>query len=206
VAAFGNAHEREAFRAAEGVQSKDRVFLVSGKLEPRKRPADAIEALARTEAKNTHVWFLGSGLLSDSLKARVSELGLDGRVRFWGFQNQTQMPRVLQAADVCLHPSQLDPWPYSVLECALSGQALLLSDRTGSYPDLVTSMGGGETFACGDINDMALKMSRFTDDEAMLQNHKANLSCKLGSYTEAAFSDIFESAVRSLMFSSSAGR
>jgi glycosyltransferase involved in cell wall biosynthesis len=199
AAAFSGGAEREAFRTAEGVQSGDCVFLVSGKLELRKRPKDAIEALARMEAKNAHVWFLGSGVLEEELKVYAARLGVGKRVRFWGFQNQTQMPRILQAADVCLHLSQIDPWPYSVLECALSGQALLLSDRTGSYPDLVGAAGGGLTFPCGDLDALAVRMSGLAGDPAKVLSFKEKLRVELDRYTEDVFCGIFEQAVNEMV-------
>ena len=199
AAAFSGGAEREAFRTAEGVQSGDCVFLVSGKLELRKRPKDAIEALARMEAKNAHVWFLGSGVLEEELKVHAARLGVGKRVRFWGFQNQTQMPRILQAADVCLHLSQIDPWPYSVLECALSGQALLLSDRTGSYPDLVGAAGGGLTFPCGNLDALAVRMSGLAGDPAKVLSFKEKLRVELDHYTEDVFCGIFEQAVNEMV-------
>ncbi len=144
------------------------------------------------------LWFVGSGILEASLRSRAAELGIQERVHFWGFQNQTQLPRILQAADVCVHPSEMDPWPYSVLECALSGQALLLSDRTGSHPDLVGAVGGGITFSCGDVDDLASKMNQLCTEDAMLRRFQDNLHAKLNAYTEAVFCEIFEDVIRNL--------
>ena len=189
---------RDKFRADLGIHPHDRVFVVSGKLDPRKRPQDALEALATVKDARGRLWFVGSGILEHSLRARAAELGIQERVHFWGFQNQTQLPRILQAADVCVHPSEFDPWPYSVLECALSGQVLLLSDRTGSHPDLVGAVGGGMTFSCGDVDDLASKMSQLCSDDAMLRRFQDHLHTKLNAYTEAVFCEIFEGVIRKL--------
>lgn len=190
---------RNKFREDLGIQPHDRVFVVSGKLDPRKRPHDALEALAKVPDPRGRLWFVGSGSLEASLRAKAAELGIHERVHFWGFQNQTQLPRILQAADVCVHPSERDPWPYSVLECALSGQVLLLSDRTGSHPDLVGAVGGGITFSCGDVDDLANKMNQLCTEDAMLRQFQDNLHAKLNAYTEVVFCEIFEGVVRNLV-------
>lgn len=198
-AAFPTFEERTSFRSSLGVQGDDCVFLVSGKLEHRKRPHDALAALAVLKVSSAKLWFVGSGVLSDELQGQATEFGITPQVRFWGFQNQTRLPKILQAADVCLHLSEHDPWPYSVLECALSGQALLLSDRTGSHPDLINRIRGGMTFCCGDIRDLAEKMRLFCSDKCMLQNYQNQLRQLLGSYTEVKFCEIVENVILNLL-------
>lgn len=200
---FDSPEERQSFRATLGIQPQDVVFLVSGKLEPRKRPTDALRALSHCGDIRAKLWLVGSGQLSVELDLLKTELCLEDRVKFWGFQNQTQLPKILQAADVCLHLSEHDPWPYSVLECAISGQSLLLSDKTGSHPDLITNEQQGMTFRCGDIVDLAAKIKLLCSDTTLRNAQRANIQGVVACYVEETFCDILEGVVQSPLTPSS---
>jgi glycosyltransferase involved in cell wall biosynthesis len=193
---FASPAERQAFRSQTGAEVQDTVFVVSGKLDPRKRPQDAVEVLNRLRGLPCRVWFLGSGVLESSLKQLADSLGVAERTYWWGFRNQSELPQILQAADVLLHPSQQDPWPYSVLEGAMCGLALLLSDQTGSHPDLIGSGGAGLTFRCGDLDDMARTMRLASTNIERLSAWRA-AAIRVGlDHTETRFCEIFEQALQ----------
>ena len=199
TSAFADQEERRNVRLQGRAGDDDVVFVVSGKLDPRKRPADALMALKRLNDGRCRVWFLGSGPLETELRALAVSLGVDDRVCWWGFRNQTEMPRILQAADVLLHLSERDPWPYSVLEGAMSGLALLLSDCTGSHPDLIQAAGAGETFICGNIEDLQKKMSSFLENPSVRTAYKKAALVESRRYSEASFCDIFEKTTTRLV-------
>lgn len=196
--AFSSPTEREVFRGEQGAQPGDVIFVVSGKLEARKRPADAIEALARCGTDSARLWFLGSGPLEKELVEHARARRLEGRISLLGFRNQSDMPRVLQAADVLLHPSERDPWPYSVLEGAISGLALLLSDRVGSHPDWIAGAEAGWLFPCGNVDQLAKLMGRFATELDELAKFKAAAARAGQNYTESNFCERFEGVVRVL--------
>ncbi len=198
AAAFTTDRDRNEFRAAHGVGPADVVFLVAGKLETRKRPGDAIKALASCGSDAARLWFVGSGPLRDELVALAQEEKVQDRITWFGFKNQSEMPAVLQAADVLLHPSQHDPWPYSVLEGAASSLALLLSDRVGSHPDLISNAGAGLTFRCGDIEDIARQMNFIARHGETRIEFRTSARIAAARYTEAAFCQRFEDVVASL--------
>lgn len=190
---FVSKEERQAFRAQAGVSEGDVVFLVSGKLDARKRPQDAVAVLAKADDARCKVWFLGSGPMEAELKASAENAGVADRINWWGFRNQTEIPRILQAADALLHPSQQDPWPYSVLEGAMCGLALVLSDQTGSYPDLVTKGGAGLIFECGNLESMAAAMKQMAEDDRRQSFREAALRVS-EEYTEARGCEVIEAA------------
>lgn len=190
--AFLTAYEREAFRSAQGASPSDVVFVVSGKLESRKRPGDAIEALSHPSLGNARLWFLGSGPLEPELRALARTSDVEARITWLGFRNQSEVPPVLQGADVLLHTSAWDPWPYSVLEGAISGLALLLSDRVGSHPDWVGAAGAGTVFRCGDIDDLVRAMRLMIDDRAARTSFQEAATKEAERYTETEFCRRFE--------------
>jgi glycosyltransferase involved in cell wall biosynthesis len=193
--AFSSTEERLKFREVHGARGDDVVFLVSGKLISRKRPADAIRALNQSREARTHLWFLGSGPLEDDLKRLTAELGLNDRVEFWGFKNQTEMPSILQAADVMVHPSEHDPWPYAVLEGAHSGLALLLSDCTGSCVDWIDRYRAGLSFRCRDVDSLASAMRAAATDQDKRRAWQKSAREVAQVHTETKFCEILEQAV-----------
>jgi glycosyltransferase involved in cell wall biosynthesis len=193
--AFADLQAREQFRRMIGSGAGETVFVVSGKLERRKRPQDALYAMARLQQTSSRLWFLGSGDMQQELHDIAERLGVTDRIFWWGFRNQSEMPRILQAADVLLHLSEFDPWPYSVLEGAMSGLALLVSDRTGSVPDLIDRASGGLKFACGDIEDLAEKMKLMATDGVARAKFRDAAIHESQRHSEAAFCEVFESAV-----------
>ncbi|HHP7245966.1 MAG TPA: glycosyltransferase family 4 protein [Elainellaceae cyanobacterium] len=195
VTAFETDASRQRFRADIGAAAHETVFVMSGKLEPRKRPSDAIRALARLTDLPIKLWFLGSGQLEAELKTLSQQLGVDDQITWLGFRNQSQIPAILQAADVLLHASQMDPWPYAILDGAISGTALLLSDRTGSYPDWMADPPAGLVFECGNVEHLAQCMTAMATDSAQLMSYRDAAKTRAADYTESTFCNIFEQAV-----------
>jgi glycosyltransferase involved in cell wall biosynthesis len=177
-----------------GAGERDCVFIVSGKLEPRKRPADALKAFASLPGTNrpARLWFLGSGPLDESLRRRASDLGVEGRVAFLGFRNQSEMPAILQAADALIHASERDPWPYSVLDAAISGLALVLSDRTGSYPDWSPEPTAARVFRCGDLAGLSAAIEELVESPDATRALGESARAKADRHRESVFCDIFE--------------
>jgi len=197
--AFRDEEARQAYRRQHGADSDDVVFVVSGKLISRKRPSDALRMLAQDPSTRIKVWFLGSGPLETELKMLAASLGVTSRVYWWGFRNQTEMPFVLQAADVLLHLSQTDRWPYSVLDGAASGLALLLSDRTGSYPDWLELPPACVIFPCGNIPELVSVAAHLAQDKPRRTELQRLAKSKSNRYTEREFSERFETAVFSVL-------
>jgi glycosyltransferase involved in cell wall biosynthesis len=193
---FPSDEARSKFRKEYGAEADDVVFVVSGKLDIRKRPADAMRALKLCEELPARLWFVGSGPLECDLKEMAGDLLLAKRVVFWGFRNQTELPSILQAADVLIHPSQRDPWPYAILEGAHSGLALLLSDRVGSHPDWIANYKAGEIFKCGDIGLLAKLIRVAVTNEKRRSHWQQAASAAAQNYNEMEFCRIFEDAAR----------
>jgi glycosyltransferase involved in cell wall biosynthesis len=194
--AFPSEEERAEFRLAHGTTPMDVVFICSGKLEPRKRQEDILYAAAKAEAPRAKFWFLGSGPDSEKLKRMAASLGISDRCVWLGFQNQTSMPKCLAAADVLVHPSELDPWPYAVLEGARLGLPLLLSSLVGSTPDWLATPAAALSFPCGNPDALAAAIEKLEADEPLRKALASAAIAHASKHTEAHFAEIVESAVR----------
>ena len=99
---------RSAFDTPEGVP----LLVAAGRLHPNK----AFDTLLRAVAlvPGAHLWLLGEGPERARLTALAAELGIAGRVRLPGWQEEVQP--AIRAADVFLVPSRHEPLGAVVLE------------------------------------------------------------------------------------------
>jgi glycosyltransferase involved in cell wall biosynthesis len=147
---------REQFRAELALDRSRPVILFASKLIERKRCIDLLDAytaLSREQAPATvpYLLIVGDGELRAGLESRAKELGLD-HVRFLGFKNQTELPRLYNLCDVFVLPSVDEPWGLVVNEAMNAGRAIIVSDRVGSGPDLVKHGVNGCVFPARDVN------------------------------------------------------
>jgi glycosyltransferase involved in cell wall biosynthesis len=147
--------ERISVRRAWGVPEEAPVVLFCAKLQSWKRPLDLLRAFAASAVPGAHLVFAGEGPLREELKAEARALGLNGRVRFIGFANQTQLPEIYRASDLLVLPSEYEPFGVVVNEAMLCGCPVAVSDRVGAGDDLVSPGQTGFVFPFGNIESLA---------------------------------------------------
>jgi glycosyltransferase involved in cell wall biosynthesis len=110
-----------------GLRAGERMILYAGRLNPQKNLENLIPALGAATAAGASVAFLcGDGTHEAQARARVSALGLGGRVRVMGFVDDVWS--WMKRADVFVSISHFEGHPNTVLEAAASGAPLVLSD------------------------------------------------------------------------------
>ena len=175
--AYGAARENRAGLRAEirkefDLREDDIVALFVGKLSPRKRPGDLLDAIAllqdRKEGRRIVALFAGHGELAEQLRASAAAKGLDAR--FAGFVNVDRLPALYAAADVLVHPSQADPHPLICSESACIGLPMVLSDRVGAVgpSDIAREGESALVVPCGDVPAIARALVTLADDPALL--------------------------------------
>ncbi len=152
---------REQLRAALGLAPGRPIILFASKLQPRKRAGDLIEACAAIKSPpRPYLLIVGDGEERAALQARAHERGLDGSVRFLGFQNQTELPRLYDLCDVFVLPSQAEPWGLVLNEVMNAAKPIIASDAVGAAPDLVIEGGNGFAYPVGDIAALTRALER----------------------------------------------
>jgi glycosyltransferase involved in cell wall biosynthesis len=153
---------RAQLRQRWGLSEKALVFIFSGKLIPKKRPLDLIEAFGRLDAqRETGLLFVGDGELRERCEAAARHVPGD-RIKFAGFLNQSEMPAAYAVSDVLVMPSDYgETWGLAVNEAMACGLPAIVSDRVGCGPDLVIPGKTGFVFSCGDIEGLARHMAWF---------------------------------------------
>lgn len=127
-------------RGAAGIGPGQLVFLQPTKLRADKRPALSVEAFAQLKREGLSdravLLLAGDGSERPTVEHTIAAEGLDN-VRLLSFQDQAEMAALYGLADVCLLPSQWEPWGLAVNEAMNGGCAVIASDRVGAAADLV---------------------------------------------------------------------
>lgn len=165
---------REAIRRHFGLDPIAPTFLFCGKLVPKKRPQDLIEAV-RVLTQNeiaVQALIVGAGPMSQALTAQAQGLP----VRFAGFLNQGDMSRAYAASDALVLPSDAgETWGLVVNEAMACGLSAIVSDRVGCAEDLVDRSTGG-VFACGNVAALAGEMQRLAIETTLWETQEAALA------------------------------
>lgn len=165
--------ERSRLRNELGLSDDDFAVLYVGKLIRRKRPKDLLEALAkmanRPSRRPVKVLFAGDGELRKELEAQALQLGLPAK--FLGFINIDALPGYFCAADALAHPAEHETFGVIVIEAAIMGLPLILSDRVGAIgPTSIARPGVNTvTYPSGDTVALADAIHRVAGDPELVQ-------------------------------------
>ncbi len=149
---------RQELRARWGIASNAFCVLFCGKLIPKKRPLDLVEAAQRLPEAGGRPWhllFAGDGELAPLLRDRLAASGAP-RSTLTGFLNQSELPSAYAAADCLVLPSDHgETWGLVVNEALAAGLPVVVSDRCGCAEDLAAPLGAGFCYPCGDTAALA---------------------------------------------------
>lgn len=159
-----NAHSvrAESIKYELGVDADKKVFLFTGKFEPKKNPLLLIDAFKLAQPKDTVLLMVGNGVLEEELKIRA--YGADN-IRFMPFQNQSAMPAVYRVGNVLILPSAGpgETWGLCLNEAMASGLVVIASDKVGGAIDLIKEDENGFIFKSGD-KDALVSILRKLDE------------------------------------------
>jgi glycosyltransferase involved in cell wall biosynthesis len=152
------------------------VILFASKLQPRKRCQDLVEAylnLSPGIEPYPYLVIVGDGEERAALEKRAALSGFGG-VRFYGFRNQSELPRFFDLATVFVLPSEREQWGLIVNEVMNAGRAVIVSDDVGCQPDLVEDGVEGCVFRAGDVAALteALRRVLATPDTAVAMGER----------------------------------
>jgi glycosyltransferase involved in cell wall biosynthesis len=147
--------DRSEIRRNWGVPPNSVIVLFCAKLQPWKRPQDLLQAFARESVPGAYLVYVGEGPMRTGLESEARALGIEDRVRFLGFVNQSGLPSVYRSADVLVLPSEYDAFGVVVNEAMLCGCPAIVSDRVGARFDLVKNGETGFVFPAGNIGALS---------------------------------------------------
>ena len=150
--------ERNDLRRRWDIPDDAVVFVLVGRLIPRKLPQDFIAAVEMASKANPKIWGLivGDGTLKKGLQEKSEKNNI--QVKFTGFMNQGELPKAYAISDCLVNTSLSESWGLTINEAMASKLPILVSDTTGCMPDLLSAGETGYQFKCGDIKDLSEKM------------------------------------------------
>jgi glycosyltransferase involved in cell wall biosynthesis len=147
--------DRETCRRRHHIPNDALVVLSAGDLARIKGHHHVVEALRSLvdEGLPAHLLIAGgvgrSGQYAASLRARVKELGLEGRVRFLGMATQDTLAELMSAADVFCLASTREGWPNVVHEALACGTPVVATD-VGAVRQMLSSVRFGSVVPVSD--------------------------------------------------------
>ena len=150
---------REEARRALAVEGP--TFAFAGRLSAQKSLETALEALARVPEATLVI--AGEGDRLDALRARASQLGMNGRVRFIGPQPRERVLELFRAADGALLSSAWENFPHTVVEALATGTPVIATD-VGGVREAVADGRNGLLVPPGDVDALAAALRRYLED------------------------------------------
>lgn len=178
--------KRDILRKAFGIASDSIVFLFCGKLEPKKRPLDAIRASQQVSASqhssvSAVLLLVGDGPLMDECRGFAEQHNLP--VKFTGFMNQSRLPDAYAAADVLVLPSDAgETWGLVVNEAMASGRAAIVSRSVGCCRDLIIEGKTGFSFDTGDVSALASHLQHYLAEPGLAARQGVAASQRIDHY------------------------
>jgi glycosyltransferase involved in cell wall biosynthesis len=190
--------DRERWRRKEGFAPTDLLFVCVAWLRLQKNPTLLLESFARGPASDprAHLLYVGTGKLRPELERRIDALGLQEKVHLLGWR--TDVPGLLNAADVFVLSSDWEGNPLSVMEAMAAGKPVI-STAVGGVPELV---GGG----CGllvpprDAQALSKAMSYMLENaEARISVGKASAARAVGRFDLRVMTEAYEDLYKKLV-------
>jgi glycosyltransferase involved in cell wall biosynthesis len=150
----------ERFRSGRDrvAASDKRVILYSGSLSERKGVDLLAEAFLRIapEFPYLHLDLMGDGPMREQLEQQLQPVR--DRVRFLGFKDWSELPKIYAEADLLCVPSCHDGWALVVPEGLAAGLPVIGTDRTGAALELISDWDNGWLVSAGSTESLATAM------------------------------------------------
>ena len=188
---------RREVRRQWNVPDEAIVALFAGKLVPRKRPGDLLEAAVLVPG--LYVVFAGEGSLRTTLERRAEAPKLAGRARFLGFVNQQGLPEVYMASDVLVLPSEHEPFGLVVNETFSCGVPAIVSDACGAAGDLVRNGETGYVVSVGDVAALAERLALLARDPELRRTMGEKARARIAEWGPKQNAEAFAQACRTIV-------
>ena len=144
----------------------DTLVLFVGRLVEHKNLARLLQAFAQVvkQRPRTRLLLAGSGPLHDALAAQIGQLGLQDHALLLG--EQSEVPALMEAADLVVLPSLREGLSNVVLEAMALGRAVL-STPVGGIPQAIDNGRHGVLVEPTDTDALARALLTLIDDPAL---------------------------------------
>jgi polysaccharide biosynthesis protein PelF len=163
--------DRESARTELGVAPDEPLVGWVGRLDPKKRVEDFVDACALLARAQPQARFLVIGgpdafhpEYAEGLRCRAVELGLDGRLTFTG--DRPDVPRLLAGLDAFVWLSRGEGMPHVIAEAGAAGIPVVAT-RDGGTPQQIRDGVSGLFVPHESPAEVAAAIARLLDDPAL---------------------------------------
>ena len=157
---------RGGFRTDLGLDGRERLVGIVGRLFPIKNHRLFLEAAAVVARAEAHARFIvvGDGILRPELEACARELGIGDRVLFTGWRRD--LPRIYADLDVLVVSSDNEGTPVAAIEAMASG-CPVVATSVGGVPDVIRHGETGILVPPRSPRELAEGISAVLQDQAL---------------------------------------
>jgi glycosyltransferase involved in cell wall biosynthesis len=155
---------RNRKRSGLAVGPDQKLIVGVGSLTARKSYATAIQAIAKCKSGTGDGLVLavcGEGPDRAQLEAMAADMGLAENMRLLGWRDD--VPDILRAADLFVHPARDEGFGLVVVEAAAAGLPIVAS-QVGGIPEIITHEHDGLLVPPGEPNALAAAVQRLLND------------------------------------------
>lgn len=147
-----------------GIANDERMIVSIGELDDNKNHITVIRALAQLGRKDWKYVVCGVGPNKEMLLQEAEGMGLKDNVILAGYRSD--IPDVLNAADVFVFPSFHEGMPVSALEAMACGLPVICSEIRGNV-DIIKEGDNGYLFSPADSDMLSNKIALLMDNEPL---------------------------------------
>ncbi len=126
---------------------------------------DILEALGPSMKTDPslHLLWVGDGYWSDKLMSQVSEMGLEKQVHCTGLVQPREIPELIRAMDMLIHPSYREGLPRAVVQAMLCAKPVISYDLDGA-PEVCIPDETGFLVTPGDIGGLEAAVTEIREN------------------------------------------
>ncbi len=164
-----------------------RQLLCVARLSYEKGLSFLIEAvkLMKQRGANIRLVLAGDGPDRGALEALVKDLGLEDRVKFMGFQTDTQVREILTASDIFVLPSYVEGVPVSAMEAMAVGVPVVATN-VGGTSELISDGYSGLLIRPSDAESICDAVMRLEANPQLAQSISINGRTKVEADFDSA--------------------
>lgn len=166
--------QREAIRQEFGISTKTKLVGHIGRFDEQKNHMfllDIFNMIQKT-VSDVKLILVGKGILEDSIRQRVCELGMEDKVIFVG--TRSDIPYLLSAMDVFVFPSLYEGMPNTVIEAQAMGLPCVIADtitREANITGLVNYLPLGEANIWAEKAVSVMRSNRVETHNHFVKHH-----------------------------------
>lgn len=150
----------------------DNILLYVGVINHRKNIRHLLESMARLrqQGKIFHLHIVGDFVdqaYADAVQMDIDSFGISEQLKFWGWQSQAEVMRLLTASDILVMPSLQETLPMVIAEAKAAGKVVVAS-QVGGIPEMINHGEDGFLFPSGQTDELTSILSNLHNNNPLV--------------------------------------